>query len=312
MGVDIELRHLRYFVAVAEELHFGRAAERLHLAQPPLSQQIRKLEGMLGHALFQRTSRAVRLTAAGAVFLERARRTLRTLEEDVAEVRSVGRGEEGVLRVGFIGSGMLTRLPDVFREYRAAFPRVQLTLSESFTAQVVRGLETGALDVGFLRDAGAVKGLEVRALFSETFVAVLPAGHRLAKERSVAPAEMRDEPFVFYSPAAGTLAFERPMSVFARHGFRPRVVQEASHWLTILQLIGAGLGVSVAPACVRKIVTSGSEVVCRPLREVKVRSEIELAYRAGESRAVVEAFARVARLAYGFGRKSSGESVKLA
>ncbi len=299
MDADIELRHLRYFVAVAEELHFGRAAERLHLAQPPLSQQIRKLEGMLGHALFQRTSRAVRLTSAGEAFLERARRTLRTLAEDVEEVRSVGRGEEGVLRVGFIGSGMLTSLPRVFREYREAFPRVQLRLHESFTAQVVRGLETGALDVGFLRDGGETAGLEVETLFAERFIAVLPAGHALAKQKGIRPEMLREEPFVFYSPMAGGLAFERPMSMFSREGSRPRVVQEASHWLTILRLIEAGLGVSVAPACVEKI--ASAEVVCRPLRGVAVRSEIELATRVGEGRAVVEAFARLARKAYGAG-----------
>ncbi len=297
MDPDVELRHLRYFVAVAEELHFGRAAERLHLAQPPLSQQIRKLEGMLGHALFYRTSRAVRLTSAGEVFLERAKRTLRTVAEDVEEVRSVGRGEEGVLRVGFIGSGMLTALPNVFREYRRAFPRVQLSLHESFTSQVVRGLEAGTLDVGFMRDGGDVEGMEVEAVFSEPYVAVLPARHRMARQRSIAPAMLREEPFVFYSPMAGRLAFERPMSVFAGSGDRPRVVQEASHWLTILRLIEAGLGVSVAPACVQKI--ASKEVVCRPLRGSRVRSEIELAMRAGEGRPVVEAFARLARKVYG-------------
>ena len=300
MDRDIELRHLRYFIAVAEELHFGRAAQRLHLAQPPLSQQIRKLENMLGHALFHRTSRAVRLTSAGEVLLERARRTLTTIEEDVEEVRSVGRGEQGVLRVGFIGSGMLTSLPDVFRKYRRAFPRVQLTLHESFTSQVVHGLERGTLDVGFLRDGGPIDGLTVEPLFSERFIAVLPAGHPLARSAVITPSALRDEPFVFYSTGAGHLAYEKPMSIFAGSGFRPRVVQEASHWLTILRLIGAGLGVSIAPACVEKIVSA--EVVCRPLEGVKVTSNIELAFRSGESRAVVDAFAHLARKAYAPGQ----------
>src|ERR1700733_11285694 len=118
MDGDIELRHLRYFVAVAEELHFGRAALRLHLAQPPLSQQIRRLEEILGYPLFVRTSRSVKLTNAGEVFLDRARRTLRNVHRDLEEARSVGRGEVGALHVGFIGSGMLTNLPDVFRDYR--------------------------------------------------------------------------------------------------------------------------------------------------------------------------------------------------
>src|SRR5271156_5621624 len=140
MNGDIELRHLRYFVAVAEELHFGRAALRLHLAQPPLSQQIRKLEAMLGYPLFTRTSRSVSLTQAGAALLERARRTLRNVERDLEETRSVGRGEVGSLHIGFVGSGMLTTLPGIFRAYREQYPRVRLHLHESFTARVVEGL----------------------------------------------------------------------------------------------------------------------------------------------------------------------------
>src|SRR5882724_12799022 len=118
MDRDIELRHLRYFVAVAEELHFGRAALKLHLAQPPLSQQIRKLEEILGYPLFTRTSRAVKLTTAGEVFFQRAQRALRGVQHDIDEVRSIGRGEVGFLNVGFVGSGMLATLPDIFRRYR--------------------------------------------------------------------------------------------------------------------------------------------------------------------------------------------------
>ena len=124
----MELRHLRYFIAVAEELHFGRAALRLHLSQPPLSQQIRQLEEILGHALFTRTSRAVKLTSAGEVFLERARRIMRSVEQDMEEARSVGRGEEGFLRVGFIGSAMLTPLPAMLGRYRRLYPKVNLQL----------------------------------------------------------------------------------------------------------------------------------------------------------------------------------------
>src|ERR1700679_2353411 len=147
MDRDLELRHLRYFVAVAEELHFGRAARRLHLSQPPLSQQIRKLEEILGYALFVRTSRSVTLTKAGEDFLERARRTLRNVQRDMDETRSIGRGEVGSLNIGFVGSAMLTPLLGVVRTYREANPRVNLRLYESFTAHVAEGLENGTLDV---------------------------------------------------------------------------------------------------------------------------------------------------------------------
>ncbi|HMF54063.1 MAG TPA: LysR substrate-binding domain-containing protein, partial [Edaphobacter sp.] len=255
MDKDIELRHLRYFVAVAEELHFGRAAQRLHLAQPPLSQQIRKLEEILGHALFIRTSRSVKLTSAGQIFLERARRVLRNVQEDLEEARSIGRGEVGFLRVGFIGSSMLTPLPAMLGQYRRQYPKVQLQLSETFTSGLIQALTKNTLDAGFLRDGGPTDGLHVEKLFSEPFVAVLPSKHPLAEHKTISAAKLRNEPFVFFSPTAGHRAYEKPISLCEQHGFRPRVVQEAPQWLTILRLVGAGLGVSIAPACVAQIAT---------------------------------------------------------
>jgi DNA-binding transcriptional LysR family regulator len=292
---DIELRHLRYFVAVAEELHFGHAARRLHLAQPPLSQQIRKLEDMLGHALFTRTSRAVKLTAAGEVFLERARSTLRKVHDDVEVARSVGRGEVGFLNVGFIGSGMLTFLPAMFGRYRQQYPKVNLQLRESYTSGVVRALLEGTLDVGFLRDGGPAEGLEVATVFSEPFVAALPKRHRLAQRKTISAAELRDEPFVFFSRSASDRAYAKTVSLCEEHGFRPQVVQEGPQWLTILRLVGAGLGVTIAPACIERI--AAPDVVCRRIRGTRTRSDIELAFRSGEDRDIVRTFCSVARAA---------------
>src|SRR6201990_596113 len=207
MDRDIELRHFRYFVAVAEELHFGRAAQRLNLAQPPLSQQIRKLEELLGYPLFHRTSRSVRLTVAGDALLQRARRTLRNVQRDLDETRSVGRGDVGSLHVGFIGSAMLTTLPSIFRSYREKYPQVRLHLHESFTALVTEGLENGTLDAGILRDGDALEGFEVITILSEPFVAVLPATHPCARQKTLSVASLRDEPFVYYPRAAGTRAY---------------------------------------------------------------------------------------------------------
>ena len=293
MDEDVELRHLRYFVAVAEELHFGRAAERLHLSQPPLSQQIRRLEEMLGYALFVRTSRSVALTSAGAAYLERARRTLHTVQRDIEETRRVGAGEVGSLHIGFVGSAMLTTLPRIFRAYRARFPGVQLHLHESFTAQVVEGLQNGWLDVGVLRDGDGRETMATTALFTEPYVAVLPVTHGCAGQKSVSPGMLRGEPFVYYPRSAGSRAFEKPLTMFEAYGFRPQIVQEASHWLSILRLVGAGLGVSVAPACVRRIATE--EVVCVPLRGATVTSAVELAWRVGDERPSVRQFVQLAR-----------------
>jgi DNA-binding transcriptional LysR family regulator len=293
MDRDIELRHLRYFVAVAEELHFGRAAQRLHLAQPPLSQQIRKLEDILGYALFTRTSRAVRLTSAGEVFLERARRTLRNVQEDLDEARSIGRGEVGFLRVGFIGSAMLTPLPAMLGQYRRRFPKVHLQLHESYTSRVLELLSDETLDAGFLRDGGPTPGVAVEVLFSEPLVAVVPARHPLASKKSISAGQLRDQPFVFFSPTAGAHAYEKGIAPCVEKGFRPRVVQEAPQWLTILRLVGAGLGVTMAPACVRQI--AADDVICLHLSDTQARSDIELAYLTGEDRAIVATFAAIAR-----------------
>ena len=292
MDRDIELRHLRYFVAVAEELHFGRAALRLNLAQPPLSQQIRKLEELLGYSLFTRTSRSVSLTHAGEALLQRARRTLRNVQRDIDETRSIAHGDVGSLHVGFVGSAMLTMLPGIFRSYREAYPRVKLHLHESFTALVIEGLENGTLDAGILRDGDPVEGLQVTTIFSEPFVAVLPATHPSAKQKSISIAVLRDEPFVYYPRSAGARAYEKALTLCEEHGFQPQIVQEASHWLSILRLIGAGLGVSIAPACVRRI--ASEEVVCLPLRGARAVSNIELAWLAGDARPIVERFRQIA------------------
>ena len=295
MDTEIELRHLRYFVAVAEELHFGRAAQRLHLAQPPLSQQIRKLEEILGYPLFDRTSRSVALTAPGAVFLERAQRTLRNVQRDIDEARSVGRGEVGSLHIGFVGSAMLTSLPEIFRDYRRAYPNVRIHLHESFTSKVIEGLQNGTLDAGLLRDGDPTDGLVATPIYSERFVAVLPIHHPRAKQATISPAALRNQPFVYYPQSAGHRAFEKPLSLCEEHGFRPQIVQEASHWLSILRLIGAGLGITIAPACVRHI--AAPDVVCIPLKPTPGRSqllsEVELAWRTGESRPIVHRFAHI-------------------
>lgn len=292
MDSDLEIRHLRYFVAVAEELHFGRAAKRLHVSQPPLSQQIRKLEEILGYALFVRTSRSVALTAAGEVFCERARRTLRNLQRDIDETRSIGQGEVGSLNIGFVGSAVLAGLPQILRNYRASFPRVQMRLYESFTSRVTEGLENGTLDAGILRDGDARETLSVMPLFTEAYVAVLPAAHACARQKSISPKVLKDEPFIYFPRSAGARAFEKPLALFEEHGFRPQIVQEASHWLTILSLVGVGLGVSVAPACVRRL--ASPDVACIPLRGAKVLSTIEVAWMAGDARPIVKRFVQLA------------------
>lgn len=274
---DIELRHLRYFVAVAEELHFGRAAQRLHIAQPPLSQQIRKLEEAIGHPLFLRTSRNVRLTAAGEELLKRAQQTLRKVSEDVQSTRRVGRGEVGTLTVGFIASSMLTVFPHMLSIYRRQFPEVALRLREYYTGVLLQALRDGTTDIGFTRDAGTnEEGLHTEILLHEPYIAVVPRHHTLAKRTVLRIGDLRDEPFVLFSAEVGLNAWEKVMRLCRQANFRPRVAQEAPHWLSILRLVGAGIGVTIAPASVEKIADEG--VRCFPLKDAKVLSHLELAY----------------------------------
>ena len=262
------------------------------MAQPPLSQAIRRLEAIVGCPLLTRTSRSVRLTPAGEAFLQRARRTLHSVQEDVSEARAIGAGQAGRLNVGFVGSGMLTALPQILRRYVAAYPAVQLQLHESYTARVIAGLLTGDVDAGIVRDAEPADGLVSSPMFSEPFVAVLPRDHPDAGRRAVSVSVLAGLPFVYPPRAAGARAFEKPLTLCEEHGFRPRIAHEASHWLTILRLVAAGLGVSIAPRSVRQL--ASPEVACVPLRETSVVSDLELVHRSDEDRPIVHAFRRIA------------------
>jgi DNA-binding transcriptional LysR family regulator len=292
MDGQIELRHLRYFLAVADTLHFSRAAERLGIAQPPLSQQIRRLEDLVGHRLFDRTTRGVRLTLAGSLLAERARGTLDKIQDDLAQVRRLGRGEEGTLTVGFSGSVMFTELPAAIEAYRRRYPKVELRLREMVTAAQIAALLDGTLDLAFLRDGDATEGIEMNNVLREPFVAVLPQRHRLARRRSLRVADLRDEPFIFFARSMGPLAFDRTMACCAAHGFRPNIVQEAPQWPTLVRLVAAGLGVSLAPACVSTIAIPGA--IYRNIH-ASARTTIDLAVKSGADHVLAQNFAQIAR-----------------
>ena len=198
MDHRIDLRQLRYFLAVAEELHFGRAAERLGMAQPPLTQQIQKLEGALGYRVFVRHSRKTTLTEAGSVLLDEARRILREVDQAIEHTQRAGRGETGQLIVGTPPSVMLTRLPVVIRRYRERFPGVHFVLREMSTSAIAAGLATGALDVGFLREVDSLESLPIDVILREPVVAVLQAGHSLAKACRLKLRQLAGEPFVLF------------------------------------------------------------------------------------------------------------------
>lgn len=298
MNTDIDLRHLRYFVAVAEELHFGRAALRLGIAQPPLSQQIRRLERNIGHPLFVRTSRSVALTAAGSELLERALRIIARVEEDLGAVKRVGRGEVGALTIAFTGSAILSdALPDAIRAYRRQFPAVDLRLREMGTMMQIEALRDRSIDLGFLRDPGPFDGLVIEDLLREPFVAVLPSRHKLAKLTTIPVHKLNGEPFIFHRRSIGPLAYDRTMAVCDQAGFRPEIVQEAPQWPTVIRLVESGLGVSIAPSCVAKLETMG--VCFRPLKARGAFTEVSMGRREEPMFPALSSFVTLAKRAFG-------------
>jgi DNA-binding transcriptional LysR family regulator len=289
----MELRHLRYFVAVAEELHFHRAAARLHMSQPPLSQQIRALEGELGVLLLRRNRRRVELTEAGQAFLGEAREILGRVEQAGDLARRVARGEVGKLSVGFVGSAMYATLPEILRAFRRQHPQVELQLRPFPTAPQLKALRDGRVDVGFLRPPVEPAGLEIETIERETIVVALPADHRMAGAKSLRITQLRDETFVLLARTESPGVYDSLAMTLSELAGNPRAVQEADDMQTLIGLVAAGIGVALVPVSVSTLERPG--VVYRPLTERAPTVELALAWRSGPVAPVVDAFLTVAR-----------------
>lgn len=279
----MELRHLRYFIAVAEELNFTRAATRLHIGQPPLSMQIRDLEEEIGVRLFERGPRRVALSTAGERFLLHARRILDGVEEAVAEARRAARGELGELRVGFTSSLPFTDLlPDALNAYRRRFPQVRLQLREMFTPEQFQALVRGELDVGFVRlQAGTPPaGIVLREVARNPLRLVVNAAHRLAGAAQVRLAELAGEDFISFPADVGTDLPGVLRALCRQAGFEPRIVQTAREATTQIGLVAAGLGVAVLPAPLESVRIARVRYLA--LAEPEAQFRLALAIREGE------------------------------
>ena len=288
----MELRHLRYFVTVAEELHFGRAAQKLHISQPPLSMQIRALEKELGVTLLNRTQRHVSLNQAGNTLLGEARHILARVEQAVLMTKRAGRGEIGELAIGFISVADYNVLPLVLREFRRRFPLVNLTLRESTTDAQIRDLAAGRIDVGFVLPPINEPSLESVAILREPLIAALPEKHPLArKPGKLALEKLKDAPFILFPPALRPRSLRRRGQLLAA-GFSPRVEQEAIQMQIIVSLVSAELGVALIPASLANLQRTG--VTYKFLKGASPLTEVHLAWRRGDDLPALRVFVDVA------------------
>lgn len=261
--MSVDLRHLRYFVAVAEELHFGRAASRLGMAQPPLSQSIRRLERDLGFLLFARTQRKVELTAAGRVFLDETRRTLMQAEEAVRLARRAASDETAELSITFVSAALYRLLPAALREFRRRSPSVSVKLDERPTEGQIADLKSGAIDLGFTHPP--VRGapdLTIETIHRDALILAVPEASPLARRAAVSIGELANERFVLFPHVQGPALHGRIMQACRQSGFLPRIHQEARQMHTILSLVAAGMGVAFVPDGARTMRVDGVQF-CR-------------------------------------------------
>jgi DNA-binding transcriptional LysR family regulator len=294
-GNDMELKHLRAAVAVADHLHFGRAAAALGIAQPPLSQTVKALETELGVSLFERDTRNVRLTQAGETFVAGARTALSIVDRVSRKAQAVGRGDAGDLSIGMVGSAVQHPLPMIIREFRARYPAVTMTFSVLPTMVQVERLRTAVLDVGLLRPPlpGPAGDLELVPVSREPLVAVLPSDHRLARRQHIHVRSLAGEPFVRFPRELGPGLYDE-ITALCRHGtFIPEVAQQAAQMQTIVGLVAAGCGVSIVPGSVAA--QARPEVVFMPLRPTTRLVDLALALPVTGRSVAATNFAALAR-----------------
>jgi len=291
----MEFRQLRYFLAVAEHLHFTVAAERLGIAQPPLSQQIIKLERELGTKLFMRYPRRVELTEAGAIFKERAQRILDEANDALEHVKKAARGESGHLSIGFAGSTVFH--PSVaasLRKFRQSYPGVLIKTEESNSTALLERVVEGNVDCAMVRLPLACDQLLTVSLAEEEMIAVLPTGHPLGKMRSIELARLSSDPFILFPRLIGPDLYDSIISACRSAGFSPHVEMESPQLSSTVNMVAAGFGVTLIPASIRQIHAIG--VTYQKIRDKNLNTTIALIYRPREKSVAVRNFVEVLRI----------------
>jgi DNA-binding transcriptional LysR family regulator len=282
----MELRHLRYFKAVAEELNFTRAATRLRVAQSAVSSQIQDLENELGVVLLERSRRRVRVTAAGQAFVEATERILRSVEEATRQARRIGHGEYGTLAIGFIGSWSHEWMPRVLKRFRGKYPEIEVTLTEIHPSQQLEALLARTLDVGLVGPIAGKPpaGLSLECFSEECLFVGMPNDHRLARLPKVSLTELRDEPFIFTAEKNSPNYRSLISRMCERAGFAPRVVQEVDRARTGVQYVAAGFGISIFAEHISRLPAPGVRFV--PLSAPVQKMRYGIAWRKGAEEVV--------------------------
>lgn len=277
----MELRHLRYFQTVAQELNVTRAASILHMAQPPLSRQIRQFEDEIGVELFHRVGRGMRLTEAGRFLLEQSLQLTQRLEETIEATRRIGRNEKRWFGIGFVPSVLYGFLPELIRELRGADSQVEVGLSEMITVQQATALKAGRIDLGFGRIALNDPGIMQTVVMAEPLIAALPAALAVRSDDALTPEELARRPFVLYPARPRPSYADHLLSLFRAHGLQLRVVQEANELQTALGLVAAGLGITLVPASVQRL--HRDDVRYCPIDAPGFVSPVIMSMRAGDT-----------------------------
>jgi len=294
-GQTIELNQLRYFVAVAEELSFRRAAKRLNMTQPPLSRHIALLEHTLGTPLFDRTNRSVRLTPAGRRLLADAADILTRTESAVLAARQAARGRAGQIELGFVPSACIEVVPRIARRIRDALPDVDLTLREVMTTEAVEALQAGSLDFGIIRLPRHTSGLPIEKLWSESFVLAAPRGHPLLSQRKISIEDLNGIDFIGYSTERGGFLAEVVQGFLNARGVSPRMVFTVAQSHTIMSLVNEGFGVALVPRSNRQIAMPNTAIRDIDLPEDELHSDLYLALRPKEPEPLVREVAAIIR-----------------
>lgn len=299
----IDLKQMQCFVAVAEELHFGRAARRMHMTQPPLSRHIQLLEHELQIQLLYRTSRSVRLTPAGKAFLQEAVRILAMVQSSSESARRIANGEAGLLRLGFTAGSSYSFLPKLLTRASSSMKDTHIALTEMVTRQQLEALESNTIDIGLQRMPMAQEGLETICVVRERMMLAIPKHHRLAKGRLPSLSDLRGEPFITFSPRDGHYFYQLIDELFASASIFPRYVQQVSQIHSILALVSAGLGVAMVPESAQMLHFSGS--VLRHMKMQPVHADLHLVWNKDNDNPALPVFTEMVRTELAVGSRNN-------